>query len=384
MGRKPNDPEQKQPKTRSDVVESTLETIRKEYGEDSIRFMGDGASFSVSKISTGILPLDIALQIGGLPRGRITEIFGPEGSGKTTLSLHTIAETQKAGGIAAFIDAEHALDPSLALSIGVNIKDLIIAQPDCGEQALGIVDKLARSGAVDIIVIDSVAALTPKSEIDGSLESNAQVGIQARLMSYALRRLVSIASNSKTAVVFINQLRAKISTGYGHGPSETTTGGRALKFYSSVRIEVKRGKAINKGDNAIGHELFIKVVKNKLACPFRSAKASLIYGKGIPYAMSILDMAIDFNVVKKKGSWLAYKGENLGQGKDSVATWLETQPALLEEIRKDTLTASDENPQVFLEKASEDPERIISEESGIEDDENLLELPLEDESESSD
>jgi recombination protein RecA len=317
--------------TREDILEEALKDIKGKFGDGAIMRLGSQEKATVDVIPTGILPLDVALGIGGLPRGRIIEVFGPEGSGKTTVALHAIAEAQKGGGVAAFIDAEHALDPRLAASLGVDVEALYVAQPDSGEQALYILDTLVRSGAVDILVVDSVAALTPQAEIDGKI-GDTQVGLQARLMSYALRRLTSAISRSNALVIFINQLRAKISTmGYG-GPQDTTTGGRALKFYTSVRIEVKRGKSITKGDEVQGHELWLKVVKNKQAPPFRTGHASLIYGRGIPRDLSVLDMAIDFDIIKRKGSWLAYKGETLGQGKDNVATYLAENPDLMEEV----------------------------------------------------
>jgi len=317
--------------TREDILEEALKDIKGKFGDGAIMRLGSQEKATVDVIPTGILPLDVALGIGGLPRGRIVEVFGPEGSGKTTVALHAIAEAQKGGGVAAFIDAEHALDPRLAASLGVDVEALYVAQPDSGEQALYILDTLVRSGAVDILVVDSVAALTPQAEIDGKI-GDTQVGLQARLMSYALRRLTSAISRSNAIVIFINQLRAKISTmGYG-GPQDTTTGGRALKFYTSVRIEVKRGKSITKGDEVQGHELWLKVVKNKQAPPFRTGHASLIYGRGIPRDLSVLDMAIDFDIIKRKGSWLAYKGETLGQGKDNVATYLAENPDLMEEV----------------------------------------------------
>lgn len=317
--------------TREDVLDQALIDIRAKFGEGAIMCLGEGSGTVAEVISTGVLPLDIALGIGGYPRGRIVEVFGPEGGGKTTLALHALAEAQKSGGIAAFIDAEHALDPRLAYSLGVKIEDLYVAQPDSGEQALYILETLVRSGAVDVIVVDSVAALTPQAEIDGKI-GDSQVGLQARLMSYALRRLTSAISKSNCVVIFINQLRAKISTtGYG-GPQETTTGGRALKFYSSLRIEVKRGKSITRGDDTLGHELWIKVVKNKQAPPFRTAHASLIYGKGIPMEVSLIDIALDYDVLKRKGSWIAYKGETLGQGKESVGSYLMEHPDLMSEV----------------------------------------------------
>ncbi|MCX7828815.1 MAG: recombinase RecA [Thermanaerothrix sp.] len=323
--------------TREDILDQAIDEIRSKFGDGAIMRLGDRALGQVEVIPTGILPLDVALGIGGLPRGRIVEIFGPEGTGKTTIALHAVAEAQKAGGVAAFIDAEHALDPRLASAVGVNTEALYLSQPDSGEQALYILDTLVRSGAVDIIVVDSVAALTPQAEIDGKMGEGTQVGLQARLMSYALRRLTAAISKSKTTVVFINQLRAQISTGYGQGPQETTTGGRALKFYSSVRIEVKRGKAVTQGEETIGHELWMKVVKNKQAPPFRSAHATLIYGKGVPRAMAVLDMALDYEVVKRKGSWLAYGGETLAQGKEGTAQYISEHPELLEELTREVL-----------------------------------------------
>jgi len=372
------------PKTREDILQQAISDIKSKFGDGAIMRLGDGGVSPVEVIPTGILPLDVALGIGGLPRGRIIEIFGPEGSGKTTLALHPLAEAQKMGGVAAFIDAEHALDPSLAISVGVDAKSLFISQPDSGEQALYILDSLVRSGAVDIIVIDSVAALTPQAEIDGKI-GETQVGLQARLMSYALRRLASSISKSKCIVVFINQLRAKIGmSGYG-GAQETTTGGRALKFYSSVRIEVRRGKSITRGDSIIGHELWIKIVKNKQAPPFRTAHASLIYGKGIPKAMAVLDMAIDMDVVKKKGSWLAYKGETLGQGKEKVTQLLEEQPELMEEISREVMGIVAETsglvnllpPKSFEDEDTEDRDEDEAMERALLGEEDVLELDVE-------
>jgi len=324
--------------TKQDVLEQALQEIRGKFGDGAIMRLGDEVPKSVEVISTGILPLDVALGVGGVPRGRIIEVFGPEGGGKTTIALHVLAEAQKAGGLAAFIDAEHALDPHLARQLGVDTENLYMSQPDSGEQAFYILDTLVRSGAFSVVVVDSVAALTPQAEIDGKMgEGSNQVGLQARLMSYALRRLTAAIAKSNTTVIFINQLRATISSGYAQGPTETTTGGRALKFYSSVRIEVKRGKQVAASDTVIGHELWIKVVKNKLAPPFRSAHTTLIYGKGVPQAISVIDMAIDREVVKRKGSWLAYKGETFAQGKEAAASYLEEHPDFMEEIKKDVL-----------------------------------------------
>ena len=326
----------KAPQTREEILEETIDDIRSKFGDGAIMRLGDAARANVDVIPSGVLPLDVALGIGGYPRGRIIEIFGPEGSGKTTIALCAIAEAQKAGGIAAFIDAEHALDPRLAAKLGVNVESLYLSQPDSGEQALFVLDALVRSGAVDLVVVDSVAALTPQAEIDGRI-GESQLGLQARLMSYALRRLTSIVAKTNCVVIFINQLRALISTGYGAGPTETTTGGRALKFYSSVRLEVKRGKKIEKADVAIGHELYLKVVKNKLAPPFRTAHTSLIYGQGVPMGMAVVDMAVDYGIIHRKGSWLAYKGETLGQGKDTVAKFLSENPSLQEEIIREIM-----------------------------------------------
>ncbi|EFC90578.1 recA protein [Dethiosulfovibrio peptidovorans DSM 11002] len=364
--------------TREDILEVAIDDIRSKFGDGSIMRLGDDTLANVEVIPTGILPLDVALGIGGFPRGRIVEVFGPEGSGKTTLALHALAEAQKAGGVAAFIDAEHALDPRLAQSLGVNVADLYIAQPDSGEQALYILETLVRSGAVDIVVVDSVAALTPQAEIDGKI-GDTQVGLQARLMSYSLRRLTSAISKSNSIVVFINQLRATISTGYSRGPSETTTGGRALKFYTSVRVEVKRGKSVTKGDDTIGHELWIKVVKNKQAPPFRTAHTTLVYGKGIPNNMSTVDMAIDAGVIKRKGSWLAYKGETLGQGKDNVANYLEEHPDLNEEIVKAVLDEAAKGLGFDIGKDPKDSDEDMDLPSPVIDvDEEVMDLAVED------
>lgn len=319
--------------TREEILAEAIGDIRSKFGDGAIMRLGDTAKKNVDVLSSGVLPLDVALGIGGYPKGRIVEIFGPEGSGKTTIALCAIAEAQKAGGIAAFIDAEHALDPRLAATLGVDIENLYLSQPDSGEQALYVLDQLVRTGAVDIVVVDSVAALTPQAEIEGRI-GESQLGLQARLMSYSLRRLAAIIAKTNCIVVFINQLRAMISTGYAPGPSETTTGGRALKFYASVRLEVRRGKKLEKSDVTIGHELYLKVVKNKLAPPFRMAHASLIYGKGIPMGVAVVDMAVDYGVINKKGAWLAYKGETLGQGKEAVAKFLSDNKTLQDEIVK--------------------------------------------------
>ena len=343
--------------TKEDILAQALGEIRGKFGDGSIMRLGDEVQHAVEVIPSGILPLDVALGIGGVPRGRVVEIFGPEGGGKTTIALHILAEAQQAGGIAAFIDAEHALDPRLAAALGVDTANLYLSQPDSGEQAFYILDTLVRSGALDLVVVDSVAALTPQAEIDGKMgEGSNQVGLHARLMSYALRRLTSAIAKSKTTVIFINQLRAQISSGYSQGPTETTTGGRALKFYSSVRIEVRRGKQVSQGDVAIGHELYIKVVKNKQAPPFRTAHTTLIYGKGVPKGMAVLDMALDREVMKRKGSWIAYKGESIGQGKDTVASYIEEHPELMDEITKEVLRKVAEGLGLIDEPEHEEPE----------------------------
>jgi recombination protein RecA len=370
----------KNPMTKEDVLEQAVSDIKSKFGDGAIMRLGEGTTEVVDVIPSGVLPLDIALGIGGYPRGRIIEIFGPEGSGKTTLALHAIAEAQKAGGIAAFIDAEHALDPRLAHSMGVKIDSLYLAQPDSGEQALYILETLVRSSAVDVIVVDSVAALTPQAEIDGKI-GDSQVGLQARLMSYALRRLTSSISKSKCIVIFINQLRAKISTmGYG-GPQETTTGGRALKFYSSVRVEVKRGKSVTRGDENLGHELWIKVVKNKQAPPFRTAHTTLIYGRGVPEEMAVLDMALDYDVIVRKGSWLAYKGETLGQGKDNVASYLKEHPELMQEVAKEIKNKVAQGLDLILAPEEDEDEEtgLSSGGSALDLEEGILELDVDEE-----
>ena len=365
----------KSPQTREQVLEEALGEIRSKYGDGAVMRLGESAKKSVEVISSGVLPLDVALGIGGYPKGRIVEIFGPEGSGKTTVALCAIAEAQKAGGIAAFIDAEHALDPRLAATLGVDVANLYLAQPDSGEQAMYILDQMVRSGAVDMIVVDSVAALTPQAEIDGRI-GESQMGLQARMMSYSLRRLASIIAKTNCVVIFINQLRAMISTGYSQGPTETTTGGRALKFYASIRLEVRRGKKIDKGEVTVGHELFLKVVKNKLAPPFRMGHTSLIYGKGIPKDIVIVDMAIDYGVIAKKGSWLAYKGETLGQGRETVAQFLAEHKDLQDEIVKAIMSKVSEGLGLPVpEKTQDENEEAPSESEELpEDEDDMLEI----------
>lgn len=352
--------------TKEEILERAITDIKQKFGDGAIMRMGERTNMNIEVISTGVLPLDVALGIGGVPRGRVVELYGPEGGGKTTIALHIIAEAQKNGGVTAFIDAEHALDPGLAAAIGVDTSSMYISQPDSGEQAFFIIDSLVRSGAVDLIVVDSVAALTPQGEIDGKIEEgpNKSVGLHARLMSYALRRLTSVISKSRTTLVFINQLRAMINTGYGSGPSETTTGGRALKFYSSVRIEVRRAASINQGDTPIGHELKIKVTKNKQAPPFRTAHTTLIYGKGVPKVMAVLDMALDMNIVKRKGSWIAYKGETLAQGKEGTAEYLQEHPELTEEIKQEVMKkVAEANGLILTPPDAPDGEAFMSDEA---------------------
>ena len=320
------------PMTREEALENALKQIEKAHGKGAIMRLGEAkANMNIDVISTGILPLDIALGVGGIPRGRIIEVYGPESSGKTTVTLHMIAEAQKAGGLAAFIDAEHALDPEYARKLGVNTEDLLISQPDTGEQALEIVDALVHSGAIDIIVVDSVAALVPKSEIEGDMGASV-VGLQARLMSQAMRKLTGIISKTRTVAVFINQLREKIGVAYGN--PETTTGGRALKFYASVRIDVRRADSIKQGTESLGNRTRAKIVKNKVAPPFKTAEFDIIYGEGVSRLGSIIDMAVELDIVNKSGAWYSYKGTRLGQGKENAKATLEEQPELIAELEE--------------------------------------------------
>jgi len=311
------------------ALELVFNQIEKQFGKGAVMKLGSAAHMNVDVISTGALGLDIALGVGGLPRGRIIEIYGPESSGKTTLALHAIAEAQKLGGEAAFIDAEHALDPVYAKALGVNIESLIVSQPDTGEQALEIAEALVRSGAIDIIVIDSVAALVPKAEIDGEM-GDSHVGLQARLMSQALRKLSGVISKSKTVTIFINQLREKVGVMFGN--PEVTPGGRALKFYSSVRLDVRRVETLKESGNAIGNRTKVKVVKNKVAPPFKEAEFDMIYGEGISRESNILDLAVQLDIVKKSGAWFSYNDQRLGQGRDNVKKFFKENPELCSEI----------------------------------------------------
>ena len=312
------------------ALDAAISQIEKQYGKGSIMKLGDSsAQMNVETIPTGALSLDIALGLGGLPKGRIIEIYGPESSGKTTVALHAVAEVQRRGGIAGFIDAEHALDPAYAKNIGVDIDNLYISQPDCGEQALEITETMVRSGAVDIVIVDSVAALVPKAEIDGDM-GDSHVGLQARLMSQALRKLTAVISKSNCIVIFINQLREKVGIMFGN--PETTTGGRALKFYASVRMDVRRIESLKQGGEVIGNRTRVKIVKNKVAPPFREAEFDIMFGQGISREGDILDLAADTGVVNKSGAWYAYNGEKIGQGRENAKIYLKENPMIAEEI----------------------------------------------------
>ena len=314
------------------ALEQALEQIQKQYGKGAIMKLGEeGLTGSVDVISTGSISLDLATGVGGYPRGRIIEIYGPESSGKTTLTLHAIAEAQKAGGKAAFIDAEHALDPVYAKNLGVDVDELLVSQPDTGEQALEICEMLARSGAIDLIVIDSVAALVPKAEIQGEM-GDSHVGLHARLMSQALRKIAGTVNKTNTCVIFINQLREKIGVMFGN--PETTTGGRALKFYASMRLDVRKIETLKRGDEMLGNRTRVKIVKNKVAPPFKKSEFDIMYGTGISLAGDVLDTAVEAKIVDKAGSWYSYNGERIGQGRENVKDYLQSHEEMLEEIRK--------------------------------------------------
>jgi len=332
---------------KSKAIEAALSQIEKQFGKGAVMKMGQKeAADKVPAIPTGSIAFDLALGIGGFPRGRVVEVFGPEATGKTTLAVHVIAEAQKQGGQAAFIDAEHAMDPKYAASIGVNIDDLLISQPDYGEQALEIAEVLVRSGAVDVIVVDSVAALVPKAELEGEM-GDAHMGLQARLMSQALRKLTAIVSRSKTCFIFVNQIRQKI--GFFLGNPETTSGGRALKFYSSLRVDVRRVATLKDGDKVIGNRVKVKIVKNKMAPPFRLAQFDIIFGEGISREGDLIDCGVDVGLIEKSGTWYSYKGERLGQGKENVKKLLQEQTELADqlerEIRKKVGLIKDEKPE---------------------------------------
>lgn len=324
------------------ALNDAIKQIEKQFGKGSVMKLGDRAAVDVAVIPTGSLTLDMALGIGGYPKGRIIEIYGPESSGKTTLTLHAIAEVQKQGGTAAFIDAEHAIDPVYAKNLGVNIDELILSQPDSGEQGLEIAETLVRSGAIDLVVVDSVAALVPQVELDGEM-GDQQMGLQARLMSKALRKLSGVMNKTDCTIIFINQLREKIGVMFGN--PETTTGGRALKFYSSVRVEIRRSEAIKNGTEIVGNKVNIKVVKNKVAPPFKSTSVDIIYGKGISRDGEVLDLAVEKDIVDKSGAWYAYKGEKIGQGRENAKRYLTEHPDIMNEITeaiKASLMSSEE------------------------------------------
>ena len=311
------------------ALADAISQIEKQFGKGSVMRLGERVAIDIDVIPTGSLTLDVALGIGGYPKGRIVEIYGPESSGKTTLTLHAIAEVQKQGGRAAFIDAEHAIDPVYARNLGVNVDDLILSQPDSGEQGLAIAETLVKSNAIDLVVVDSVAALVPQVELDGEISDNS-MGLQARLMSKALRRLSGLMNKTSCTIIFINQLREKIGIVYGN--PETTTGGRALKFYSSVRIEIRRSEAIKNGSEIIGNKTNIKVVKNKVAPPFRSTSVDIMYGKGIARDGEVIDLATDYDIIEKSGAWYAYQGEKIGQGRENVKIFLAEHPEIMQDI----------------------------------------------------
>ena len=336
------------------ALESALGQIEKQFGKGSVMKLGDFTAMNVEAVPTGALSLDVALGIGGIPKGRIVEIFGPESSGKTTLALHMIAECQKKGGEAAFVDAEHALDPVYAKHLGVDIDNLIVSQPDTGEQALEIAEALVRSGAIDIIVVDSVAALVPKAEIDGDM-GDSHVGLQARLMSQALRKLAGVLNKSNTAIVFINQLREKVGIMFGN--PETTPGGRALKFYASVRLDIRKVENLKQDGEVFGNRVRVKVVKNKVAPPFREAEFDIIYGKGISKSGNILDLGVNLDIVEKSGSWFAYDGTRIGQGRENAKKYLEENPEIMADVEKKVRAKFNE----AFEKSLSDEEEIDEE-----------------------
>ncbi|AEN72632.1 Protein recA [Rhodothermus marinus SG0.5JP17-172] len=344
-----------QDSAKAKALELAVKHIEKQYGKGAIMRLGDAPAISVDVIPTGSLALDAALGVGGVPRGRIVEIYGPESSGKTTLALHIMAEAQKLGGACAFIDAEHAFDARYAANLGVDLDNLLVAQPDTGEQALNICDTLVRSGALDVIVVDSVAALVPQAEIQGDM-GDSHVGLQARLMSQALRKLTGTINRTRTVLIFINQLRQKIGVMYGN--PETTTGGLALKFYASVRMDIRRIGAIKEGSEVVGNRTKVKIVKNKVAPPFREAEFDIIYGEGISVLGELVDLAVEYNIIQKSGSWYAYGEERIGQGREAAKAWLRERPELQEEIRRQVKEAMGVQPprsraemdEVYLEE----------------------------------
>ena len=337
------------------VVSTAIAAIEKQFGKGAVMALGGGDVTEIGTIPTGSVGLDLALGVGGLPRGRVVEIYGPESSGKTTLTLHAIAQAQKAGGICAFIDAEHALDISYARKLGIRVEDLLVSQPDCGEQALEIADKLVATGAVDLIVIDSVAALVPRAEIEGEM-GDAHMGLQARLMSQALRKLTAATARNNTCVVFINQLRQKIGVVYGN--PETTTGGNALKFYASVRLDIRKTGQIKNGDVVVGTKTRVKVVKNKVAPPFREAEFEIAYGSGVNWAAEIVDLGADAGVLEKSGAYYSYKGERIGQGRENACRWMLENPTVVDEIR--TLLVDRRKAENAFVASTGQPERVAA------------------------
>ncbi len=348
---------------RQKALETALAQLTRDFGDGAVMKLGENKKMNVQAVSTGSISLDMALGIGGVPRGRIIEIYGPESSGKTTVALHIMAEIQKAGGTAAFVDAEHALDPVYAKALGVDIDNLLVSQPDCGEDALEITEALVRSGAIDAVVIDSVAALVPRSEIEGDM-GQSSVGVQARLMSQAMRKLSAVISKSNAVVIFINQLREKVGVMYGN--PEVTTGGRALKFYSSVRIDIRKTDQLKNGNDIYGNRVKCKVVKNKVAPPFKTAEFDILYGHGISRAGELVDIGAQLGVIEKSGSWFSYNGEKIGQGRDNARKLLENNPELFEEINKKVRAAS--------EKAEAPEERDAEDEFELDDEDDVFDI----------
>ncbi len=348
---------------RKKALEVALSKIEKDFGKGSLMKLGDSANTQVDVIPTGIMRLDFTLGVGGFPRGRIIEIYGPESSGKTTIALHAVAEAQKMGGTAAFIDAEHALDPVYAKKLGVDIDELYVAQPDNGEQALDITEELVRSGAIDIVVVDSVAALVPKAEIEGDM-GDSHVGLQARLMSQALRKLTGVIAKTNAVVIFINQLREKVGIAYGN--PETTTGGKALKFYATIRLDIRRGEPIKEGSNIIGYRTKIKVVKNKVAPPFKTCLVDMMFGEGVSRSAGLLDIAIERDIIKKSGSWFSYKDQRIAQGRENTRVYLNEHPEILDEIedmvRSEFQAGNIDVPEAPEEADDEDEDDLDDEE----------------------